>query len=436
MLQSEIIELGIGLVFVWFLLSMLLTVINEALVLVFRIRAKNLWIGVGRLINPAVVQHSQRLWDTVWRLPFKRDHDFRPQARAESASDPNVSVRAVGPKHQLAPQLQAIYDSLAPVVNDISVARRRSKLTKIPADVFADAVMSLAASVHPNDLVNAARQLNWIPERVTLLESSLASASTPTDVMRLTEVLDLDLGDVGDTDKRQVYITASEMFTARDLGDYFHSNPQLAAIVRNAAAGLPVGDATRAAKAAVAQYFDREMEQVSALYQRQSRKVLAILAFGVVLFFQANSLGIISDLRNDSALREAVANDAVATASAKTLDQAVAQQCEPSGSTTTTTVAGATTTVDPYKAAVEKFACAGKIVESAKSLNLLPDLDVIKRDKTWSFGDAWHYVAARNGLLGRAITLVALTFGSQFWFDILRRMVGLKKTLSGGSGSG
>ena len=434
MLQSELIELGIGLVFVWFLLSMLLTVINEALVLVLRIRAKNLWIGVGRLINPAVVQHSQRLWDTVWRLPFKRDHDFRPRARSESAPDPLVSVKAVGPKHQLAPQLQAIYDALAPVVNEISVAQRRSKLTKIPSDVFADAVMSLAASVHPNDLVNAARQLNWSPERVSLLENALAAASESTDVMRLTEVLDLELGDVADTDKRRLYITASEMFTARDLGDYFHGNPQLAAFVRNAAAGLPVGEATRAAKAAVAQYYDREMEQLSALYQRQSRKVLAILAVGVVLFFQANSLGIISDLRNDSALREAVANDAVATASAATLDQVVAQQCKP---TTTSSAPATTTTLDPYKAAVEKFACAGKIVESAKSLNLLPDLDVVKRDNTWSLGDAWHYVAARNGLLGRAMTLVALTFGSQFWFDILRRMVGLKKTLSsGGSGAG
>ena len=107
----------------------------------------------------------------------------------------------------------------------------------------------------------------------------------------------------------------------------------------------------------------------------------------------------------------------------------------PSGPTTT--IAGPTTTIDPYDAAVEKFACAGKIVGSAKSLNLLPDLDVVRRDKTWSFGDAWHYVAARNGLLGRGITLVALTFGSQFWFDILRRLVGLRKsTSSGGSGAG
>ena len=123
--------------------------------------------------------------------------------------------------------------------------------------------------------------------------------------MALTEVLDLDLDDVADTDKRQLYITASEMITVRDLGDYFRSNPQLAAFVRNAAAGLPAGEAARAAKVAVAQYFDREMEQLSTLYQRQSRKVLAILAVGVVLFFQANSLGIISDLRNDSAFREA-----------------------------------------------------------------------------------------------------------------------------------
>ena len=45
MIQSEIIDLAIGLVFVWFVLSLLISVINEAFALVFRIRAKHLWLG-------------------------------------------------------------------------------------------------------------------------------------------------------------------------------------------------------------------------------------------------------------------------------------------------------------------------------------------------------------------------------------------------------
>lgn len=39
----------------------------------------------------------------------------------------------------------------------------------------------------------------------------------------------------------------------------------------------------------------------------------------------------------------------------------------------------------------------------------------------------WH----DHGFLGRSITLIALLFGAQFWFDVLRRLTGLRTTLSG-----
>ncbi len=41
-----------------------------------------------------------------------------------------------------------------------------------------------------------------------------------------------------------------------------------------------------------------------------------------------------------------------------------------------------------------------------------------------ALGDEW-------GFLGRTVTLVALLFGAQFWFDVLRRLVGIRKTLKG-----
>ena len=52
MFQNDLLDLAIGLVFVWFILSLVISVVNEGFVFVFRIRAKHLWLGIGRLVSP------------------------------------------------------------------------------------------------------------------------------------------------------------------------------------------------------------------------------------------------------------------------------------------------------------------------------------------------------------------------------------------------
>jgi hypothetical protein len=88
MFQNDLLDLAIGLVFVWFILSLLISVINEGFALVFRIRAKHLWLGIGRLLNPEEGKYSRKFWDTVIRLPFSRQNlDLRPIAQTGSAAN-------------------------------------------------------------------------------------------------------------------------------------------------------------------------------------------------------------------------------------------------------------------------------------------------------------------------------------------------------------
>lgn len=68
--QNDLLDLAIGLVFVWFILSLVVSVVNEGFVLVFRIRAKHLWLGIGRLVNPRDGRYARRLWDSVVSLPL------------------------------------------------------------------------------------------------------------------------------------------------------------------------------------------------------------------------------------------------------------------------------------------------------------------------------------------------------------------------------
>jgi len=46
------------------------------------------------------------------------------------------------------------------------------------------------------------------------------------------------------------------------------------------------------------------------------------------------------------------------------------------------------------------------------------------------------YEFDRWAIFGRPITLLALMFGAQFWFDVLRRLVGIRKFSGGETGSG
>ena len=66
---------------------------------------------------------------------------------------------------------------------------------------------------------------------------------------------------------------------------------------------------------------------------------------------------------------------------------------------------------------------------------MVPDFDRLEAINTptdrldrWDF---WGYEFNDFGWFGRLITLVALMFGAQFWFDVLRRLVGIRGTLSG-----
>lgn len=447
MFQNDLIDLAIGLVFVWFVLSLVISVLNEALVLAFRIRAKHLWLGVGRLVDPVRGQFGRRFWDTVLFLPlanvlrgrWQKVTDIRPSARASSADSntaklPESGVVAVDGS-SIQKRVQEIYDGLAPMVSDVAKVGRRSKLTKIAADTFAEAVATIANKVHSQDLIDAAERQKWPKERLARLRAAIPA--DPAAAVSLDDLLAWALGDgVTETDKRTLYLSARGQVTADDIAGFFEANPGLAQAIRNATSGLTgnVLGGIDAAKEVVANWFDREMEQLSALYRRNGRFLLAILAVPVVLLFQANTIGIISDLRSDVALRTAIANQAVATADAGSLQDVVKAKCGETGE-----ASGELDSAQAVQLAKERLDCAKSIVQDTqRTMLIVPDLDRIRamdsNDGGLSMWDWWEYEIRDWGWIGRLITLVALMFGAQFWFDILRRLVGIKTTLTKGGG--
>jgi len=335
--DSQLLDSVIGVVFVWFLLSSVLSVVNEGFVFVTHARAKHLWMGIGRLIDPVKGRLSSRLFDTAIKVPFSGKLDVRPVAtppgNVGGAADPVVAPpgdEGGGLPPQLTSQwwtnrpatkggdladirskTQQLYDELSPRVAEIAQLGRLSKISHVAAGVFSDAVVALAQHVHRADLVNAAKAAGWTDEQIEALKGALPQ---PVDErLSADQVTSLGGPEAFATEEelRELYVRASATVTGRDVADFFKDNPDLERSVRRAAAAVGVDQRAAAVKKEVESWFEREMEQLSGFYRRQSRKILGILAIPLVLLCHANTISIFDNLRHDASLRQATVTAAV-----------------------------------------------------------------------------------------------------------------------------
>ena len=245
---------------------------------------------------------------------------------------------------------------------------------------------------------------------------------------------------------RELHAVASVALTGRDFVD----NPELADAVRRAVAGLGGAERVKAAKDAVAAHFDREMDQISRFYRRQSRKILAPLAVLTVLVFQANAVALALDLWSDSNLRAAVVGGALAAARQRRIRQGGGGGPMRGTGHVHHDFDGGVHAGDhgrghdddhddPVVEAKRQLRCAGEILEELSSFHVglgwsdFKDAHRTDGAPRAELTDVWPYLTERYGLAGRALTAIALLFGAQFWFDILRRLVGLRKPAASSS---
>ncbi len=446
-MQSDLLDVVIGVVFVWFLLSVMLSGVNEAFTLVTHIRAKHLWLGIGRLLDPARSTLPTRFLDATIRLPLMGRFDLRPVTPIGDGRQNPVAqhfarrpdAKADAAAQELRERTSLLYSKLESQIVETAQPGRLSKITHVAGDAVAEAMISLASKVHRADLLEAGVRLGWPSGRQRAL-GQLVSDVGEGERISVEKLLELADGNVilTESELRDVHAEAAETLTGRDFADALGDNPQLAEAVRRAVGRLEGAEKVKAAKDAIAAHFDREMDQVSRFYRRQSRKILAVLAFVTVLVFQANAVALALDLWNDSSLRTAVVGGALTAAAGQSLDAAVEQGCDEAGTppVTQTTTAPRTTTTDPVAEAEEQLRCAASILQRVSAFHVgLGWSDFKQAQDTGDpqraeWGDAWPYLTERWGIVGRALTAIALLFGAQFWFDILRRLVGLRKPQS------
>jgi hypothetical protein len=174
----------------------------------------------------------------------------------------------------------------------------------------------------------------------------------------------------------------------------------------------------RAFRAELERWFDAQMARLSAIYRSQIRLVMLVLGVLVTLVgfgagARTDTLELVSDLQRDETFRTAL-SDLAAQASKDDLAAIGAAGCppeEPDGEG-----GASTTTLD--------FACIAKGLESYQNISLIFDgTGSAAGDEVTGRADvSWPY-----RVLGLLVTAVAISFGASFWWNVLRRPVGLRR---------
>lgn len=188
-----------------------------------------------------------------------------------------------------------------------------------------------------------------------------------------------------------------------------------------------VGNDITRFRGGVEHWFDGQMTRLSRLYRAQVHIILILIALvvAVVSFgfgLQSDSLQLVSQIQNDQNVRTAIvgaASDAVRG------DLAKAGGCDLAGASTAGSTTASTTASDsPAQCQLRGLAKLDQINFALHSP--LPPAA--------SFGERLGYLVPWRHfytLLGVLITAIAISFGSSFWFALLKRLVGLRS--GGGS---
>lgn len=424
MLSSDVLEVVIGLVFAWFLLSLVVSALNEGVNWALRIKAKHLWQVLSSLGGLGASGISLRAAVTP-----RSDDDPRP----ETGSSPGEN----------SPFVDRLYARIRRSVPE-TAWRYKTAISYVPARVFSDAVLNLAEETVTRDsLLRAADNLGLTTARTAIEASPHEHRALKDDQVRSV------IGNNSD-----LLFEAKQLLTIGDVEALVGGNPPLRTAVRRLGA-LDEDKQVAELRDALEKWFNAEMEALSRYYRRQNRKIVAVLGGLLVFVVQADSLRIVSNLWNDADLRTAVSAGATAVVGddlpLKDLDlpkvcagvsAATTSPATSSSTSSTTTTAPVATTTTPEDAIAEaklRLNCAAGIIRSARRYEFVELSWIGTEIRAESDGTKFEAIDplrwAGHRLPGRAITFVALLFGASFWYDALKRLVGLRQKLPGSSGA-
>jgi hypothetical protein len=401
--DSVYVDLAIGFAVAFFILSLVPSGINEGIAFVTRIRSKFLWAYLNQLFTardaaapkrsaareatravaagtaPGTVAQSSGKAEALG-LPGSALHTLRLMFWARGRDPRPAGGDAPTFVDQLLRQLRPI---------DIGGPTGRTSVKYIPATSFTQAVLDVA------------RQPASAEADAPVAEGQAEGVSeTPELVATVEEQVDEWIAGLEGT---PVHGTVRSLWETaqRDLARF---------------------------RTGLEQWFDAEMSRLSGLYKRATRWILALSAITVAFAANVDPVALGRDLWRDPDRRASLVELATATGAGADADtdpelENLFDQCRHGNETPE---------VETVEQAAEQVTdvrnCVVDALGRQQQLGLLTN-SVFDRDR---FGDAWSgddggpFRALRLGLVAGALYL-----GAPFWFDVVRRLAGRKRSATG-----
>ena len=176
----------------------------------------------------------------------------------------------------------------------------------------------------------------------------------------------------------------------------------------------------------IGSWFDKSMTRASGVYKRNARGIAILIGFFVAVATNADTLFIVDSLSNDSVLRATVSEFATTQVQAQVQLQSPEVPSSADGAA-------------PEQLEAELDAIKENVRQSLDDVALPlgwdePIVELQSSDE-WSVPLTQVELPWVKRVVGWGISGVAISMGASFWYDLLRKVLGLKVGNSGGTGS-
>lgn len=399
--NAAIIEVAIGLIFVFSLLSILVTQINSLIVNFLNLRAKRLKEQLDVLLTDPVIRAK------VFT------HPLIGMVRADEGTiiltDPNETISAQAAQ-ALTEDKRARVGYINPnefsdVLVDILTARTGQKLYEELIKVINDMPASVDKSKFRELLRQIQLQGTGMPELRDLIEL-LTDEETKRKMLFALNLVDAAL-DKFQVDRSELIPLVLGIRQIRDK----YMRAALEAVI---SASSSLDDA----KAKLSYWFDNSMDHASEVFQAEMQRFSLVIGFLLALILNVDTLHMGRILWEDPALRTAV----VATAAVNAPQLEARGEQEATGTEEGDLVGSFQATQDTLRQLLDLRLPIGW------HYSVPTEDDLIARDDArnlWVFipGNSadWFGLVLRK-IIGLVVTAIAVAQGAPFWFDLLRRL--------------
>lgn len=423
MVNSAIIEVAIGLIFVFSLLSILVTQINNVVVSILNLRARRLKEQLDTMLSDPVIRAK------ILSHPLIRMVD-------PVVSDAIAAEAADGPKTRLTEQVALKITEL-----------QKARVDYIPTESFVDVLVDVLTENVGNKLYESLDKV--VSEMEPSVEKSLFRQLlreiqlSGTGLDRLRDLI----ATLSDPETKHKMLVALNLVDAAldklraensDLIPLLLGVRQVKDKYLEAAlmAILNTASNIKEARAKIGEWFEGSMDRARQTYIREMQRISIIISLLLALILNVDTLQLARILWEDPALRTTVAQ--TAAASVEQVRQNVESQVDPTqGEGTIEEVQQAVNEAHvTLETLLELRLPIGWVIQPI-STETNPDLalsvDRLDLRNLWQFWppnnpdgwlELWFYKIA-----GILLTTIALSQGAPFWFDLLRKL-----TRNGGSG--